>query len=96
VIAVLALALGTLAAPVFAGAGFGGNYGELQTFLREAQAQGGPSCAYIVDPTTQHSFLGFVTGNGDIKVVGPLQGTDGIPAVLPSALSAHCQQIPPV
>jgi hypothetical protein len=60
------------------------------------------TCAYMVDndPASAffgHSWLGIKTGNGgingEIKLVGPLQGVDGIAAVLPGGLSSGCFQV---
>jgi hypothetical protein len=56
------------------------------------------TCAYFVDddPASAffgHSWLGIKTGNGQIKLIGPLQGVDGIAAVLPGGLSSGCYQV---
>src|SRR5260370_16213959 len=89
-IAVLALALGTFAAPAFAGAGLGG-FGVVQFLEKNPDVQ----CAYFVDTVTEHTFLGIRTGQG-IRVVGPIDQTSGLSAGIPADLPggiAGCTQI---
>jgi hypothetical protein len=93
---VLALALATLAAPASAGQ-LGGGFVAV-TLALTGQPVG--TCAYFRDideasPTFGHTFFGVVTGK-NITIVGPLAGTEGIPAILPVVgLSSRCSDVTP-
>jgi hypothetical protein len=86
-IAILALTMATMAAPASAGA-LGGGAAAVVGYL-SSQPVG--TCAYFADATLGHSWLGINTGVG-IRLVGPLNGADGIAAVLPAGLNG-CHQV---
>jgi hypothetical protein len=65
---VLALALGTMAAPAFAG--FASGAGDILAQSLIGQPVG--TCAYVQDLDSTHFFIGVVTGNAGLKVIGPL------------------------
>jgi hypothetical protein len=93
VIAVLALALGTLAAPAFAGLGAGGGAQDVVDFLA---LHPDVTCAYFTNATTGHTFFGVRTGQG-IRLVGPVDTSTGvpqIPALLPGGI-AGCVNLTP-
>jgi hypothetical protein len=68
---ILALALGTMAAPAFAGELGGNGTLEIQLF-----GQPNGTCAYIQNASTLHFFVGIATGSADglhiTRIVGPL------------------------
>jgi hypothetical protein len=91
-IAVLALALGTLAAPAFAGLGAGGGASVFNFLQQNPDVR----CAYFTDATTGHTFFGVRTGQG-IRLVGPVDSSAGvpqIPAALPGGI-AGCVNLTP-
>jgi hypothetical protein len=95
---ILVLIVGlTLAAMVpTASAGSLGGGSALVSFLSGAPVG---TCAYFVDddPASAffgHSWLGIVTGIG-VRLVGPLDGEDGIAAALPAGLNNGCINIVP-
>jgi hypothetical protein len=86
-IAVLALAFGTMAAPAFAGAGFGGGPQKILDYLG---THPDATCAYFVDSLTGHTFLGIRTGRtGVVRFVGPFDSTadaNDLPVALPNGI----------
>jgi hypothetical protein len=90
---ILGLTLATMVQTASAGS-LGGGSAVVVSFLSSAPVG---TCAYFVDddPASAffgHSWLGIVTGTGT-RLVGPLNGLDGIAAVLPAGLSNGCTEV---
>jgi hypothetical protein len=79
---VIVSAVGTLAAPAFAGFASGG-----QDVFNALIGQPAGTCAFTVVPQTGHSFFGVQTGTGIPIIKGPISGT------LPDALSRACIEV---
>jgi hypothetical protein len=91
-ILIAVLALGTMAAPAFAGLGAGGG----QAVFDFLQQNPDVHCAYFVDATSGHTFFGIRTGQG-IRLVGPVDSSTGLPAIpalLPDGIGA-CTNLTP-